>query len=380
MMKMIQGEMPPANMLQTLGFPSPWKYAAVMVLQMDTLKDTRFKIADFRLVMFAINNIIEETIPERERFIPILHDPYQITLLLGDQQTEDEFSSHIFNQAVKVQNIVKHYLKISISIGISLPFSQLSAVANGYREGKEALKLRIKLESHSIITYQNIDRFSHMPYYPQQVTEELLEAVKFAERLKADRYLSEWVKCVLEQDLHPDEYYIHFTRLLFDLKQCIQELRLLPAEFHINKSHIDHLFGLTSPQEIEHWFKHTIVEPIILKIEERLKVEFSLISEQMIEIIHNEYDTNLTLTSMASRLHYNPSYLSTVFRKETGNLFSDYLASYRHSISKKWLVESDMTIKEISERLKYKNTQNYIRSFRRIEGVTPGKYRDLRHK
>ncbi|MGA3882047.1 helix-turn-helix domain-containing protein, partial [Bacillus pumilus] len=54
----------------------------------------------------------------------------------------------------------------------------------------------------------------------------------------------------------------------------------------------------------------------------------------------------------------------------------EYLSSYRHHVAKNWLVETDMSIKEISEKLKYKNPQNFIRSFKKIEGTTPGKYRD----
>ncbi|MFB4390061.1 helix-turn-helix domain-containing protein, partial [Bacillus sp. BR_10] len=48
----------------------------------------------------------------------------------------------------------------------------------------------------------------------------------------------------------------------------------------------------------------------------------------------------------------------------------------RHHVAKNWLVETDMSVKEISEKLKYKNPQNFIRSFKKLEGTTPGKYRD----
>jgi AraC-like DNA-binding protein len=44
----------------------------------------------------------------------------------------------------------------------------------------------------------------------------------------------------------------------------------------------------------------------------------------------------------------------------------------------KWLAETDMSVKEISERLHYNNSQNFIRSFRKTEGITPGEYRKLR--
>jgi AraC-like DNA-binding protein len=56
--------------------------------------------------------------------------------------------------------------------------------------------------------------------------------------------------------------------------------------------------------------------------------------------------------------------------------FSEYVSSYRHHMAKNWLAETEMPVKEISEKLKYKNSQNFIRSFKKLEGITPGKYRE----
>jgi AraC-like DNA-binding protein len=55
--------------------------------------------------------------------------------------------------------------------------------------------------------------------------------------------------------------------------------------------------------------------------------------------------------------------------------FSDYLSQYRMNMSKKWLVETDMSVKDIAERLTYTNPQNFIRSFKKQEDMTPGQYR-----
>lgn len=100
------------------------------------------------------------------------------------------------------------------------------------------------------------------------------------------------------------------------------------------------------------------------------------ISERMLEMIHEEFDSALTLELCASRLNYHPNYIKTVFRKETGTNFSDYLSKYRLTIAKQWLVETDLKISEIAEKLHYQNSQNFIRYFRKMEDMTPGQYRE----
>ena len=95
----------------------------------------------------------------------------------------------------------------------------------------------------------------------------------------------------------------------------------------------------------------------------------------MIHIIYSEYDRDLSLDMVADRLHYNPNYLSNVFKKETGENFGDFIQNYRLEIAKKWLKETTLSVKEIAERLKYRNSQNFIRFFKKKESVTPGEYR-----
>ncbi|MNN98625.1 DNA-binding transcriptional regulator ChbR [compost metagenome] len=45
-------------------------------------------------------------------------------------------------------------------------------------------------------------------------------------------------------------------------------------------------------------------------------------------------------------------------------------------MAKRWLKETELTITDIAEKLKYNNPANFIRYFRKMEGMTPGQYRD----
>ncbi|MEH6996523.1 helix-turn-helix transcriptional regulator [Neobacillus drentensis] len=72
---------------------------------------------------------------------------------------------------------------------------------------------------------------------------------------------------------------------------------------------------------------------------------------------------------------YNPNYLSNVFKKEYGENFVDYLMNYRLQMAQTLLKDTDLAIKEIAERLQYRNSQNFIRFFKKKLGMTPGDYR-----
>lgn len=50
------------------------------------------------------------------------------------------------------------------------------------------------------------------------------------------------------------------------------------------------------------------------------------------------------------------------------------------NMAKSWLENTNLKISDIGEKLKYTNTSAFIRTFRRVTGMTPGQYRELQNK
>jgi YesN/AraC family two-component response regulator len=113
------------------------------------------------------------------------------------------------------------------------------------------------------------------------------------------------------------------------------------------------------------------------RLERQSKSHTKEISDQLTDMIHQNFDTELTLEACAKQLNYHPNHLGPLFSREKGISFSEYLQNYRLQMAKRWLVETDMKIGDIADRLTYTNPQNFIRFFRKMENMTPGQYRDL---
>ncbi len=95
------------------------------------------------------------------------------------------------------------------------------------------------------------------------------------------------------------------------------------------------------------------------------------------EYIAQHYMNTLTLEEISRHVHLNASYLSIVFKKETGQNFSDYLTSYRIEMAKTMLRQGDMSIAAISEAVGYADSKYFSRIFTRLVGIKPSAYRTL---
>jgi len=93
-------------------------------------------------------------------------------------------------------------------------------------------------------------------------------------------------------------------------------------------------------------------------------------------IIRAEYASDLTLAQLAERLYVHPNYLSTLFRRETGVTFSQYLTQVRIENAKKLLRETELKIYQICDRVGYTDQAHFSRVFKAMTGLTPYEYRE----
>jgi two-component system response regulator YesN len=85
----------------------------------------------------------------------------------------------------------------------------------------------------------------------------------------------------------------------------------------------------------------------------------------------------LSLERVAEHVQLNPSYLSTIFKKETGQNFSDYLVGCRINEAKRLLRESNLKITQISFAVGYSDNKHFNKIFTKSVGIKASVYRAL---
>ncbi|WP_341805099.1 helix-turn-helix domain-containing protein [Paenibacillus turpanensis] len=385
LIKIYQGKLRRSEMEEKLvlyGFDrklSGWRILTVLTLQIDTLGNTSYDKEDKDLLLFAVSNMFEELLPEHQQLPPVSIDQTLVILVGGEEQSEADFHSDMYTLTESIQKRVLQVLGLQISIGISLPFEDLKAASVAYREGLEALKHRIHLGAQVIVPYANVNEGKHHIHldYPSLTEGELFDAIVLADEETAALLFKRFLELVFKHEMSPQEVQVVMLRFFNNILVMMQESGIALHQLGSAKGSLyEDLGSLHMAAEIEEWFWTNRIQPLIQIFKARQNSQYQSISEKIINMIHESYDSEITIEMCAARLHYNANYLSGVFRKETNSTFSEYLSSYRFYMAKKWLAETDMTIREIAERLQYLNSQNFIRFFKRQEGVTPGQYRE----
>lgn len=99
--------------------------------------------------------------------------------------------------------------------------------------------------------------------------------------------------------------------------------------------------------------------------------------EEIIGYIRDHYGDNLSLAGLAELFGLSPNYFSTLFKKKAGCNFISYLTSVRMAEGRRLLLETNLTIREIGEKIGYFSASFFIRAFKKAEGITPSEYRKM---
>jgi two-component system response regulator YesN len=87
------------------------------------------------------------------------------------------------------------------------------------------------------------------------------------------------------------------------------------------------------------------------------------------------FQQTITLKELSEKFNINLFYLSQLFKKKTGQNYSDYLAHLRIDKAKELLIKTEMRVYEICEAVGYTDTTYFSKMFEKTCGCTPSKYR-----
>jgi two-component system response regulator YesN len=165
---------------------------------------------------------------------------------------------------------------------------------------------------------------------------------------------------------------------------CKKIVYIAAKEISLFQDELDRLYGtgFDLRREIEglHLYDiqrrlSDILQRVVSAVCEQRDRQGKRVIEAVKQIIIREYDKHLELAELSERVHLNPSYLSRMFKQETGETVTNYLIRVRIEKAKELLSgEMGLNVYEVSEKVGYSDSMYFTKLFKRMVGVTPKEY------
>jgi two-component system response regulator YesN len=104
--------------------------------------------------------------------------------------------------------------------------------------------------------------------------------------------------------------------------------------------------------------------------------EHSFIDEALVWI-KAHLTEGITMAQAANQVSVNYSYFSEKFKKQTGIHFNEFLKRRRIALAMRLLTEGNYRVYEAAEKCGYRNVKYFLRQFKEITGMSPGRWSRL---
>lgn len=102
----------------------------------------------------------------------------------------------------------------------------------------------------------------------------------------------------------------------------------------------------------------------------------------IIEMVHysDEWPTIKFSNYLSEKLHYDYTYLANLFSEVTGVTVEHYIIAHKIERAKELLIYDELSLTEISYKLNYSSVAHLSNQFKKVTGLTPTFFKNLKHK
>ncbi len=231
----------------------------------------------------------------------------------------------------------------------------------------------------NISTHDNAILSAHLLEQRYSMENQLMQAVASGKLHKAEMFFSNLSSEQFEKRLdNPIRDMKNYAIILNTiLRKAVENASVHPLHIHnISSQYAAKIELISSQSNFISLLKEMIRKYTLLVKNHSLK-GYSMHIRKVITNINQDLTENLTLKTQAEALNVNPSYLSTLFKKETGMTLTDYVNHKRIEHALLLLNSTDMQIQTISLYCGIPDVNYFTKVFKKIVGKTPKEYREM---
>lgn len=158
----------------------------------------------------------------------------------------------------------------------------------------------------------------------------------------------------------------------FVFSSIIKELIILMTDFEqkVIEKEIEELYQCTKIADVIQIAEKNIkrFEKHVLNNEVRNEIQ------SIKRYIYENYQHDISVELLAEKVGLSPSYLSSIFKKETGENLSKFMKNYRMERAEELLVNTNKKVTSICEEVGYTNVSYFCQNFKEYYGVSPERF------
>lgn len=327
---------------------------------------------------------------------------YQSTViaLLGDfGQKNERFESYLVEMEAQQQFVVVLYhlkeaeelydylkknvlamLKTNLGDQVVCGFAlcnEMQEVPEALKRIDEELEWNLLLGGDALLCHSRIKQLKTLPFkYPLDLENQARHAIMQKDYIGFEKIFRIFIEDCQSEPHTPKEIKEACIRFCWSILNTVKEYEGFRDEELAAQDILTIIMEAVSWEQIL-----TVLISFLKKVlEPETKGEDNtgtLLVQRAKALIREYYNQGITLEESARRLCVSEEYLSSQFKKETGNSFTETVKKYRIEQIKQLLLSSKLKLNQIAAMVGYSDPKYMSKVFREEVGMLPAEYRKL---
>ena len=332
-----------------------------------------------RLLSFAVRELAEDYF--RDRWDSYVFYYRGNVILLSQLPAADRVSAYT-DDCDRFCRLARRSCRAVVTVGISGACSRIHELPAAYEAAREAVSYRILYGTGKAINIREIapDREQVVSRYDETL-EEIFKQIRMGNEENMHARIDALIGRIGRSGLR--EYRMTLMELLtgfyrFASANEIDIGQILPEQDGRHEDVYSYLRQMDTADDLRQWLEEISGRALALMREQRASKTRSFVVRAL-DFVRDHYsDADLDLDMVCSSLGVSAAYFSTVFKKETGSTFINYLTDYRMKEAVRLIDEEDEKTYIIAMKVGYADPNYFSYVFKKKFGMSPTKYKKTR--
>lgn len=328
------------------------------------------------MMLVYMMGVIDDLISRENQGIVINTRPDElaIVLLIPAGICKEEVRQKVAGLGDDIIKSIFNITTCKMHMAASNSYNEISQLFLAYNEATEALEYHAFAGESDIIFYEDIKSIKEESYsYPLIKEDDLLSALRKGNPAEVMEKNKAIFKAFASLN-GTNKVMVCYMQLLSSAIRIAYEARI-NAENELDESKLySEVLSFKSAFEAQDWFEK-LFERILELSRCRKDSKNRTIIDAVEKYICDNYEKDLSLTTLSGMVYMSANYFAKVFKDETSKQVKQYINEVRIEKAKEFLRNPKYKISDVAGAVGYDNMHSFLYLFKGYMGMTPGEYR-----
>lgn len=332
---------------------------------------------DFELLKFAVLNMAQE-IMEKYGAGEVFIYADNLVMILRSEDDKSAFNGKSFLILEELRQTIEKYIKVDIAIGIGHVCDSVSKISDSYKSALSALDYKLIIGGNKVIFIDDLEPPTSDPILFDEEKERLLvSSIKFGSEQDVTQFVELLFKEIGSSKISLKDCQLLIIDIVAVISKIARDAQVdMGSVIGPIQNLFVEVFKFTTLNDMQQWIDGICIK-LMNQVRGKRQNSTAALLEKAKDYIHQNYsDNTLSIQKLSNYLHISSSYLSLIFKKEAGVTFLEFLVRIRLEAAQELMLDSDMKIAEIAERIGYPDLNYFSYFFKKNYGLSPREYRN----